>query len=39
MFEQNVLQIVFVAFAFISQALLIFNFAALKWKPDFQQKW
>ena len=38
MFEQNVLQILFVAFAFISQALLIFNFATLKWKPMIQQK-
>jgi len=38
MFEQNVLQSLFVAFAFISQALLIFNFAALKWKPELQQK-
>jgi hypothetical protein len=39
MFEQNVLQILFVAFAFISQALLIFNFATLKWKPTIQRKW
>ena len=39
MFEQNVLQSLFVAFAFFSQALLIFNFAALKWKPNIHQKW
>jgi hypothetical protein len=38
MFEQNVLQTLFVAFAFISQALLIFNFAALGWKPHLHQK-
>lgn len=39
MFAQSVPQILFVAFAFISQALLISNFAAYKWKPDVQKKW
>ena len=39
MFELNVLWMSFVTFAFISQALLIFNFAALKWMPHIQQKW
>jgi hypothetical protein len=39
MFSQSAQQTLFVAFAFISQALLIFNFAAYKWKPDIQKKW
>lgn|SRR5574338_67847 len=39
MFSQSVHQTLFVAFAFISQALLIFNFAAYKWKPNLQRKW
>ena len=39
MFSQNAQQTLFVAFAFISQALLIFNFAAYKWKPNLQKKW
>jgi len=39
MLEKNVLESMFVAFAFISQALLIFNFATLKWKPHIQRKW
>jgi hypothetical protein len=39
MFAQNSLQILFIAFAFISQVLLIFNFAAYKRKPDLQKKW
>lgn len=39
MFSQSAQQTLFVAFAFISQALLIFNFAAYKWKPGIQKKW
>lgn len=39
MFTQTVLQTMFVAFALISQTLLILNFAAYKWKPGIQKKW
>ena len=39
MVEQNPLLSLYVAFAFISQALLIFHFVALLWKPDLQKKW
>jgi hypothetical protein len=39
MSNSNILPLVFVAFAFISQALLIFNFVTLKWKPAIQQKY
>jgi hypothetical protein len=39
MVEQHPLLSLYVAFAFISQALLLFNFAALLWKPDLQKKW
>lgn len=39
MLEQNIFHSLFVAFAFISQVLLIFNFAALKWRSHLQQQW
>jgi hypothetical protein len=39
MSNSNILPLVFAAFAFISQALLIFNFVTLKWKPAIQQKY
>jgi hypothetical protein len=39
MLQQNILLSLFVAFAFISQGLLILNFAALKWRPHVQRKW
>lgn len=39
MVEQNPLLSLFVTFAFISQALLIFNFAAIVWRPALQKKW
>jgi hypothetical protein len=39
MLEQNIWQSLFVAFAFTSQVLLIFNFATLKWKPHIQRRW
>ena len=39
MFDQRTLTSLFILFAFASQALLLFNFAALKWKPEIQHAW
>ncbi|MGE5248872.1 MAG: hypothetical protein ACM3QS_01560 [Bacteroidota bacterium] len=39
MFTQDTLPILFTAYAFLAQMLLIFNFAALRWRPRIQQRW
>ena len=39
MSQHTIFETTFTAFAFLSQILLISNFAAFRWKPRLQQQW